>query len=261
MDEVLILGNGISRMDYHSDILKWTGEIWGCNRIYLEYGDRLTRLTGHADVLEYARQYREEKGYSYEIWAGHLGKSGAEKLFTCPGIYRKDSGSTLIAQAMEEGKKIALAGFDFGGLDVHSPGLEKDPKPQWVKRFRAIMGQYGWDRVRFIGYDHLPYLRTLRDPAEYAKKYIAGKPHILDKTYIDRWQLWTGKDANPIPKEEVNVLVQFNDGRQAEVKERIAEKMIKKGKAKVVGQKQVKQPELMEDPKKTAGVQRKRDSE
>lgn len=257
-----MLGNGISRLDYDRLILEWPGEVWGCNRVYLEYGRKLTRLTGHTDVMADALEHRREHQHNYEIWCGHLGRAEpADQRFTCPGGYRKDSGSTLVAQALHEGFDVVAVGFDFGGWDIHSPGLEHDPKQQWVKRWRAILGQYGWDRVRFIGYDHLPYLKSRVDAGKYAKRYLVGRPHLMTPEYIARWEDWTGMSAFPSPIEEVKVKIVFADGREAEVKDVIAEKMIRKGKAKPVGKAKVQEdpPKKKEPPK--VGVQRKGDDD
>jgi len=54
MKKVLLLGNGISRLLYKDYINKWKGEIWACNRAFLEYGDRITRIAGHDEVMEEA---------------------------------------------------------------------------------------------------------------------------------------------------------------------------------------------------------------
>lgn len=260
MDEVLIVGMGISRLDEDDTIWSWPGEVWGCNRIFYEYGKKLTRLTGHSDVMVEAREHRREHQHAYEIWGGHLGKAEpADKRFTCPANHWRDSGSTMLAQALFEGRKVAAVGFDFGGWDTHSPGLEKMPKPQWVKRWRILLRQYGWDRVRFIGYDHMPYLKSRRDPGEYAKRYVAGRPHITTPEYIARWELWTGQEAFPIPVQEVMMRLVFPDGRESDVKDAIAEKMIAKGKAKLAGKKVKDEPKKTQSKPATSGVQRKAD--
>lgn len=258
MKEVLVVGNGISRLDYDQLILEWPGEVWGCNRVYFEYGRKLTRLTGHTDVMVAAREHRREHQHEYEIWGGHLGKAEpADRRFTCPAVHRKDSGSTLVAQALHEGFNVAAVGFDFGGWDVHSPGLENMPKPQWVKRWRAFLGQYGWDCVRFIGYDHMPYLQSRTDAGRYAKRYTVGRPHMMTPEYLARWESWTGNEAFPAPMEELFVRVVFADGREADVKDVIAEKMIRKGKAKPATKKKQDEPQKKKQESPKGGVQRK----
>lgn len=258
-----MVGNGISRLDYDREIREWSGEIWGCNRIYLEYGAILSRLTGHGDVMEAARIHRDQNGHQYQLWGGNLSRQGAEHAFTCPAIYRKDSGSTLVAQALHDGYRAVAVGFDFGGWDIHSPGIEHQQKPQWVKRWRAFLGQYGWDRVRFIGYDHLPYLRSLKPAGEYARRYIAGKPHLMTPEYVARWEAWTGRSAFPPLKEDVIMRVRFPDGREADMKDVIAEKMIRKGKAVIAGANSVKSESADDKPKRprTGGIQRRVDGE
>jgi len=158
--EVLILGNGASRIFYRDFINKWEGEMWACNRAYRDFGQDLTRLTGHQKVLAEAEKFRDVNGWKYEIWGGHHGAILSENWhrFSAPVELLKDSGSTLVAQALEEKyDKILVCGFDFGGFDLYSP-IEKQNKVNWVQRWRNIALRYGLDSVIFIGYDHKPYL-------------------------------------------------------------------------------------------------------
>lgn len=184
-EQVLILGNGVSRLLLARDIAAWRGEIWGCNLAYLEpeLGSRLTRLTGHASVMEEAAVYqRSHPELTFEIWGGHLGKA-VGKLFTCPGEFRHDSGTTLVAQALHEGRDVVAAGFDLGGPDIHSPRLWEQRKFQWVKRWREILERYGWDRVTFWGHDHMPFLKSRVPANRYQQRYSAGIPHIPGEEY------------------------------------------------------------------------------
>lgn len=249
MDEVLILGNGISRISYQNLIADWPGEVWACNRAYLDYPDKITRLNGHTDVMYEADEYRKKHDLCYEIWGGHLGKLGAaDKAFTCSKRFCKDSGTSMIAQALFEKKQVAVCGFDLGGPDIHSPGLETVNKYNWIKRWRLLLESYGRKRIRFIGYDHLPYLLSGRSADEYGKYYKAGKPHIYDADYIESWEKWSGKTAfNYEEKIEMKVKVKYTiTGQIAEMDEPIAVKMQKKGKLTIL------KAEKKAEPKKEA---------
>lgn len=184
-EQVLILGNGISRLLLARRIAAWRGQIWGCNLAYTEpgIGPRLTRLTGHASVMEEAWVYKAtHPEVHFEIWGGHQGKA-VGRTFTCPGEYRHDSGTTLVAQALHEGYDVAAAGFDIGGPDIHSPRLWEQRKQTWVKRWRQILEHYGWDRVTFWGYDHMPYLKSSASVRRYSERYAAGIAHIPGEEY------------------------------------------------------------------------------
>lgn len=236
MDEVLILGNGISRINYHEFILKWSGEVWGCNRAYLEYGNKLTRLTGHADVLQDAEVFRDKNNLFFEIWGGHIGTTiKSAKRFDCPKQYQTDSGTTLIAQALHEGFNIVACGFDLGGWDIHSPELENAPKDNWVERWRILLAVYGEERIRFIGHDHKPFLLSMLPSNTYCQKYTNGFPHINDPDYLKTWEKWTGKKPE-VFEEEYMTKVKFPDGREVEMKDFIAKKMAKKGKVEILKQ-------------------------
>lgn len=118
-DKVLILGNGISRLQYTKEIADWKGELWGCNHIYAEYGPVLTRVNGHADVVKQAQQWKEIHGFNYWVIT-------AEDYQDIPEKLRGNSGIYLVSQALYEGyKEINLCGYDFGGKDVWTPDMEK----------------------------------------------------------------------------------------------------------------------------------------
>lgn len=194
MKSVLILGNGISRTQpEHVEFIKnWKGEIWGCNRIYLDLGHRLSRLAGHVDVMREALEYRQSTGCSFEIWGGHLGGVREyTKVFTCPVLFRKDSGTTLVAQALEEGyEKICCCGFDLGGPEIYSKVHHQHNKKNWVLRWRALADYYGLDSVEFVGYDHKGFILSSANENSYMKRYRRGLPHIPDPNY---WEIFSKK--------------------------------------------------------------------
>lgn len=244
MSDVLILGNGISRLSYVDLVKNWIGEVWACNRAYLDFPEKLNRITGHEDVMLDAKKYREENKCSYEIWGGHLGKnSAAERTFDCPPQFRKDSGITLVAQALHEGRYVAACGFDLGGPDIHSPGLENQPKHNWVQRWRKLFEVYDHKKVEFIGFDHKPYILSDRSSMQYAERYRTGRPHVMDADYIEVWKKWTGKNYESLGGETVKVKYKKN-GYIAEVSEAVAAKLIDKGKAELI-----KEPKVKDEPK------------
>jgi hypothetical protein len=233
--EILVLGNGISRLVYDETIRNWPGEVWGCNRAYLDYPAKLARLTGHKEELIAAAAQLSKHDWTFELWAGNLANSiHSAHRFTCPKRFQNDSGTTLIAQALHEGHTVAACGFDLGGPDIHSPELENVPKWNWVDRWRDLIAEYGTDRIRFIGHDHMPFLLGDLPSNAYCHRYLRGQPHIADPEYIEIWQRFTGRSAGNI-QEETMIEVRFSDGRKVIMKDFIAEKMAKKGKVEIVG--------------------------
>lgn len=193
MQRVLILGNGLSRLNFDKEIREWTGLLWGCNRAYLDYGKELDGLAGHSEVMNEARRYRDEHNLKYEI---------IESL-TCRPLFQKDTGTTLVAEALTRGMEVEVVGFDIGGLDVYSPGHEKKNKTSWVNRWRLILREFGEDSVKFWGYDHRPFLLSLRHPSEYAHRYMNGEAHIDDDEYektVEEWDNDYSKVYDALPK-------------------------------------------------------------
>ena len=186
MATVLILGNGLSRLAFHETILAHDGPVWGCNRVFIDYGSKITALAGHVDVMEEARVWREKHGQKYDIF-------GIDESLTCPELYRKDTGTTLVAEALMRGHSVACVGFDLGGADVYSPGHEKKNKSTWVTRWRLILQEFGPEHVTFWGHDHKPFLLSYRPANEYAKRYTRGEGHIpgvpvAKNDYSDLWE-------------------------------------------------------------------------
>jgi len=143
MDTVLILGNGISRLLYHKEILAFDGEIWGCNFIFLEYGDILGRVVGHRYVMDQAELWKKYKNFPYDV---HYHEEWEEINRTIRG----NSGAFLVAMAIEEEREITLCGMDFGGPDIYSPNQEI--RPSGIRRrFRLIEKIYGSYPMKFWG--------------------------------------------------------------------------------------------------------------
>lgn len=184
METVLILGNGISRLAFDEQIRAFTGEVWACNRAYLDFGDKITDLAGHIDVMQEARDYRDAHGEKYRIF-------GIDEAFTCPEQYRNDTGTTLVAEALTRGYDVIVCGFDLGGLDLYSPGHEKKNKTTWVQRWRTLFRDFNPDSVTFWGHDHKPFILSNRPAIEYFRDYSRGKAHLPEVSYqvlLDNWK-------------------------------------------------------------------------
>lgn len=190
-NKVLILGNGISRLSFDKYIKTFKGQIWGANRVYLDYGKKLDLISGHIDVMQEAKEYREKHNLNYQIIGGHIEPdSAADILYTCPKEFRLDTGTTLIAEALKRKMQVSVVGFDLGGPDVYSLNHQNFNKQNWVNRWRKILEYYGHDKIKFIGYDHLPYLLSKKLNDEYASNYLDGKSHIDDTSYNDIYYKW-----------------------------------------------------------------------
>ena len=249
MNEILILGNGISRLSHHDFIMSWPGQIWGCNYVFNEYGKQLSVLTGHVEVMEQAKKEKEKNQYKFKIYSGHIGKNEfADMHFSCSKKYQKDSGTTLIAEALTNGFNVVLCGFDIGGPDILSPGLEKQLKHNWVERFREIINDFGSDRIKFIGHNHMPFLLSDESSLKYSMMYRKGLPHILDQEYIDQWEKWKGKKFNNQGSVYTMVKVKFiKNGFETVMNEQVAAAYKAKGKIDIIGQKKEK---AEKDPEK-----------
>ena len=190
---VLILGNGLSRLAFDDAIRAHSGPVWGCNAIYLDYGDKLTAIAGHDWCMADAARVRAEKGYKYKIfgglkWSGDIG----DEPFTCKPIFRRDTGTTLVAEALTRGYNVIVCGFDMGGPDVYTPSHGSKNKTTWVSRWRLIFEEFDSDRVTFWGHDHKPFLLGNEPANTYAKKYLRGETHIPDKRYEKTLSSWEG---------------------------------------------------------------------
>lgn len=183
--EVLILGNGISRLEYIDFIESWEGEIWGCNSIYLEIANgqipRLDVMTGDFVALKEAVKYKKKYNLQYRIF----GKN--QKAITLPGVeildipkkFIHDSGTCLVARALLKGySKIYICGFDLGGRDIYVQNHEKRNKSRWIRNWRHLAKEFGLERIEFIGKDHKPYIYSNEPDDYYAQQYLNGKDHL-----------------------------------------------------------------------------------
>jgi hypothetical protein len=187
--------------------------------------------------------HRAENGHEYKIMGRIGNEPSAEVRTTCPSEFRKDSGTVLVAQAHEEGyDAIYVCGYDLGGPDLLSPDLHTQSKAVWVRRWRQILRHYGSERVRFVGYDHMPYLLS-RDPTDaYEKRYKAGLPHIPDPDYIALHGLFMGQKKREGKVARVRWLVR-KPGWETEYSDAVAQKLADKGQVEIIGAEEAAEPE------------------
>jgi len=118
---ILILGNGVSRIEKRDQINSWPGELWVCNWAFKEdFGIPIRRIgTVHAEVIKEAHRYRQYHKVKYEIWSKpELKRPEIDGYFLLKKGWA--TGNMMIAQAILEGNSdITLAGFDFGGKDIY----------------------------------------------------------------------------------------------------------------------------------------------
>lgn len=229
---VLILGNGISRIEHENFIREFPGEVWACNFAYRDFPEKITRLTGHDFVLEEAQKEKKKNGWKFDIYAGVCAKKrDGWKRFTQPPKWHRDSGSTLATQALHEGHDILLCGFDMGGADIYSPEHWRQNKTAWVRRWADIVQEYGADRIKFIGYDHHPFLRAVIDgtarPDKYFIKYRGNVPHLVGDGYEKEH-----RRRFPMAERKIEqVKIRYRNGYEALVNRKIAVIEISRGNA------------------------------
>lgn len=234
-DAVLILGNGISRLSHVDAIRAYDGEVWGCNYVFHEFPEKLTRLTGHVEPMIEAQEWKEKYGYRYEIYTGVLTKKRPDwHSFTCAHRWLRDSGTSLVAQALHEGRHVIACGFDLGGPDVYAPDQWRVNKESWVRRWAEIILQWGGKRITFWGHDHREYLDMVnagrRTASAYANKYGRKMPHIPGDEYRDLHEQYVGAPPRPA-FDEGKILLEYPNGYRAECKARIARILIDRGEA------------------------------
>ena len=185
--KVLIVGNGISRLPYYQTIFDFDGEVWGCNQSYLEFGHIYKRIAGHKQWTEDAYRAKIEYGWDFEVWCGLKDNiiDFPHRMFTThEERFWHNSGTTLVAQALEEGYEVSVIGFDLGGFDIYGYKVVYGSHDHWVKRWRDLEKYYGLENVTFIGYDHKPYILSEALISQYTKHYKrANRPHIKTDEY------------------------------------------------------------------------------
>jgi len=190
--EVLIIGNGISRLEHQDFIQKWQGEIWTCNWAFKDLIDkkipRIDILIGDKDALKEA--YRAKKRYklNYKLLCKNTKALSIPevKKVEIPERYIKDSGSTLVVKALYENYgKIFLVGFDLGGKDIYVKNHERRNKSKWVDNWRKIARVFGLERIHFVGIDHKPFILSEMPINSYARKYMNGEDHLKENFFVN----------------------------------------------------------------------------
>lgn len=125
MKEVLILGNGTSRLDLVEELSTYKCPIWVCNHAYREkLRDSRIELVGtvHKEIIEKAQGFR--RSLSPDAFSIITRKRFQDILEEYDQFFSIDkgwsSGNLLILHALNLGyERIYLAGFDFGGSDIY----------------------------------------------------------------------------------------------------------------------------------------------
>jgi len=153
--EVLILGNGKSRLIEWSFITSWKGEIWACNYAYTEikYFPRLDRIaSAHDDILIQAAKFRDQNGYqfttnkNYRLFSVRKIEGIESELFKCTIGW--STGSLSLYQALYEGySKIVLSGFDMGGPDIYNP---QNSGSNFRKQYNRILKEFNPEELYFL---------------------------------------------------------------------------------------------------------------
>lgn len=185
MKKVLILGNGVSRVHHKEFIQNWKDEIWGCNSAFKEFhkGDlhRLDVIMGDYKALLEIIEFQKKNKTPYKLYGKHLKAKQLQGVELVP-VEKKfinDSGSTLVALALTKGyDRIVCVGFDLGGPDIYVKGHANRNKEKWVRNWRLIAGKWGLDKIKFIGYDHKPFILSNQPSETYAQLYMNGLNHI-----------------------------------------------------------------------------------
>ena len=185
---VLILGNGISRLDHMESLVKqWTkAELWVCNNAFKEFvaGElpRLDLLTGDKPALKEAICIKEENKFKFKI----VGKNKSAWLLEgvepigIPEHLIYESGSSLVCKAIIDGfDEIYLVGFDLGGKDIYVKDHDKRNKAAWVFRWRLLVTELGIDKIIFVGKDHKSFIHSSKPIDSYAKQYMNDKNHLV----------------------------------------------------------------------------------
>ncbi len=141
-DNLLIIGNGESRL-LHTDIIhNWKDDLWVCDKLYLQYYgeiiiDRV--MTAHTGIAILSYLFKQKNELNYQIYTNKFVKNYSKEVHcfsdtsTARNIPKNKwcTYSIVINQALVEGyKKINIIGFD-------SLSDEAKPKKTYDKKFIA----------------------------------------------------------------------------------------------------------------------------
>lgn len=197
MRKVLIVGNGVSRLQHKNFIDNWQDELWVCNSAYKEFGHRknLSRIIADASTMPVVVNWAKVSGTGARLVTTErvhelLEPTIAEyvDVLTTPSNLQNDSGTSLVAQALQERyDEVYVAGFDLGGKDIYVPNHEKKSKTIWVECWRRIAKKYSLERIKFVGHDHKPFILSSKPTDTYAKVYTRNQDHIKTmENFVER---------------------------------------------------------------------------
>jgi len=230
---VLIIGNGISRLDYSEEIKNFDGEIWSCNYAFREFGEILDRITGHREPMEECLREKKNKGWKVKVFSSLINPVPECENFTIDRYWLRDSGTSLVVQAIKENfDNIYVAGFDLGGADVHSPNHWMLDKTVWVRRWAEIFQKFTLDKIIFIGHDHSDFIKkvskNMQNAGFYSENYLRKVPHINNEKYKEIHKKYVKQDDNKLVK------VKYISGHECFLRLEIAKRLLMRGQIEVI---------------------------
>ncbi len=151
-NKVIILGNGLSRLQHKGFINSWKDEIWGCNHFFTEYNTvpKIDRIFCDAKTIREAYEFRVAVKKDWLIYAQTWINGFKDKpdVLVVNGFKGITSGATAVEQALIENyDKILLTGFDFGGSDIYTGKEDGTP---FIQHFKWIMEKYNTLAITFM---------------------------------------------------------------------------------------------------------------
>ncbi len=151
MNDVLILGNGMSRQGIKKEIESFTCPIWVCNKAYREvhFLPNVQRVgTVHSEIIEEALYFRNYYKTDYLIISKKKYiKDGADEAFLLENGW--STGNLLLAQALiERYDRIYIAGFDFGGADIYQ--ITDRPGINFKNQYNELMDSVEEERRKSV---------------------------------------------------------------------------------------------------------------
>ena len=144
-------------------------------------------MNGHKKWMDLANEAKLKNGWTFDVWCSLEDNivDFPHKMFTIDEKFWHNAGTTFVTQALHEGYKVWVIGFDLGGFDIYGYDVVYGSHDPWVKRWRDIEKYYGLENVTFIGYNHKPYILSDQSIGQYTKHYKrANRPHIKTDEYI-----------------------------------------------------------------------------
>jgi hypothetical protein len=147
MKEVIILGNGESRLKYDEYIKKYEYEIWGCNKAYLE-NYNFTRIgTVHIENANNALLYKKQNNLKYIVYYSYF----LPECLSFSNYHGWSTGNELLSQALLENYKITLIGFDSlnnNSSDIYMKNVVID---NFNNQFKIILNNNNYkERIRVL---------------------------------------------------------------------------------------------------------------